>query len=509
MAQIQGGETFSIGQQFTATRANNHVNGATLLPGAISDQPDLAANSLEAGDKILVLDTSVLPSPALREASVGDVLNSGLPVTLGSPVQVKANGAGAVAIQALESTPGDGATIKIQGVPGITTNEQVVIGDPLVTANNIAAPDIVLSGTMLAQFETEFSAKATFNDKVDFDATSAIKLPVGTTGQRPVTPVKGDIRYNDTIGAVEVYDGTLWEEVGGGPFDATGGNTIIAPDTTVVSGVSFTSADGYLVTVTHSGHSVYPGQTIKFTTAVAGYSGEFTVYEADASTFKFFMVTIAAPNSGTGDYQKAGNYKCHIFTSSGTFNAGPKDGYVEVVVVGGGAGAKTTFPGIGGCAGGFAYVSRYKVNANEVVNVNIGSGGTGATGQGSNMNGTASVFGSVTAYGGTVGTGASSGGNSIGSSGYLQVGEGGAGASRAGNFDGVGGPGVSTNITGITTYYSYGGAATYGSNVALIPLEARGNNSGKGGDGYPMNQTPSSAAGKNGIVIVRYPYWLP
>lgn len=38
MPQIQAGETFVVGQQFTATRANNHVNGAILLPGAVGDQ---------------------------------------------------------------------------------------------------------------------------------------------------------------------------------------------------------------------------------------------------------------------------------------------------------------------------------------------------------------------------------------------------------------------------------------------------------------------------------------
>lgn len=43
MPQIQAGETFVTGQQLTAVRANNHVNGALLLPGAISEQADAAA----------------------------------------------------------------------------------------------------------------------------------------------------------------------------------------------------------------------------------------------------------------------------------------------------------------------------------------------------------------------------------------------------------------------------------------------------------------------------------
>jgi len=50
-------------------------------------------------------------------------------------------------------------------------------------------------------------------------STGAIKVPVGTTAQRP-TASTGKIRYNSTTGAYEGYDGTSWSSLGGG---ATGG----------------------------------------------------------------------------------------------------------------------------------------------------------------------------------------------------------------------------------------------------------------------------------------------
>jgi hypothetical protein len=40
--------------------------------------------------------------------------------------------------------------------------------------------------------------------------TSAVTLPVGTTAQRPVTPVIGMVRVNTTTNALEVYSGTTW-----------------------------------------------------------------------------------------------------------------------------------------------------------------------------------------------------------------------------------------------------------------------------------------------------------
>jgi hypothetical protein len=41
---------------------------------------------------------------------------------------------------------------------------------------------------------------------------AAVRLPVGTTVQRPAVPVKGDIRYNDTLAVFEIFD-TKWESI--------------------------------------------------------------------------------------------------------------------------------------------------------------------------------------------------------------------------------------------------------------------------------------------------------
>lgn len=41
-------------------------------------------------------------------------------------------------------------------------------------------------------------------------ATGGMFLPVGTTAQRPASPVAGQIRFNTTTGAVEVYSGSAW-----------------------------------------------------------------------------------------------------------------------------------------------------------------------------------------------------------------------------------------------------------------------------------------------------------
>ena len=51
--------------------------------------------------------------------------------------------------------------------------------------------------------------------KLDISATDAVRIPVGTTGQRP-TGVNGYLRFNSTTSEFEGYNGTAWAAVGGG-----------------------------------------------------------------------------------------------------------------------------------------------------------------------------------------------------------------------------------------------------------------------------------------------------
>lgn len=55
----------------------------------------------------------------------------------------------------------------------------------------------------------------------DFTGTGAVKVPAGTTAERPAGAA-GDFRFNSTLGTFEGYNGTAWGAVGGG---ATGGGS--------------------------------------------------------------------------------------------------------------------------------------------------------------------------------------------------------------------------------------------------------------------------------------------
>lgn len=109
-----------------------------------------------------------------------------------------------------------------------------------LTANSFASPppigsDVPNSGTFTtlnvtgaAIFEStaDFTEDTTFEADVDIagkltlSGTGAAKLNVGTTAQRPASPVDGDIRYNTSTLKYEGYSNGSWGQLGGG---ATGG----------------------------------------------------------------------------------------------------------------------------------------------------------------------------------------------------------------------------------------------------------------------------------------------
>jgi len=86
-------------------------------------------------------------------------------------------------------------------------------------------------------------AGATFTGAVVHNYTTALKIPVGTTAQRPGSPATGELRFNSTLGSAEIYNGSSFTAVGGGA-GATGGGSdevFFESDTNVTTSYSITS----------------------------------------------------------------------------------------------------------------------------------------------------------------------------------------------------------------------------------------------------------------------------
>ena len=94
------------------------------------------------------------------------------------------------------------------------------ITGPMLSAN------LTRAGTDLA-FETSLLVLDVSNSRVGIgtaspattlhvSATDALRLPSGTTGQRPGSPANGDIRYNSTLGTIEGYAGGSFKNLASG-----------------------------------------------------------------------------------------------------------------------------------------------------------------------------------------------------------------------------------------------------------------------------------------------------
>lgn len=164
MAQISKGDTFVDGQQVTGARLNQLVDASTLLVGAITDQPSITANTLEATDSTIVNDAGVL-----KEATIGDILNSNLPVTTSSIT----GGAGVdIAV-----TPAAGQKFDVNGAFESTTSN--TIGNSTVGGNHTVSGNLLVAGSSTLTGNVIADNGFTSNGVANFTGTLQVNGAVG------------------------------------------------------------------------------------------------------------------------------------------------------------------------------------------------------------------------------------------------------------------------------------------------------------------------------------------
>ncbi len=332
---------------------------------------------------------------------------------------------------------------------------------------------------------------------LDINATDAIRLPRGTTAQRPAGAT-GMLRFNTTETALEVYDGTEWKILG--YVGAIGGAAGIGGNQT------------YDVTISSQLYRVH-----EFT---ATGSQNFVV--SRPGPIDYFIVGGGGGGGGViGGGGGAGGVRQGTATPSGTGS------YVVNVGAGGLGGLNWSSAAQRGASG---------LNSNIFsISGNGGGGGGAYGGPDTQVNGVGAPAGSGGGGGGpgvggtgTVGQG-NSGGNSAGDNGGAGGGAGGSGGNGVLNVrGGNGGVGITTDISGTLRAFAGGGGGGSrsgfgvggtgggggggaGGTTDLTKTAQDGNpNSGGGGgaggyNGGTAGNFRSGGNGGSGIVIIRYP----
>ena len=175
---------------------------------------------------------------------------------------------------------------------------------------------------------------------LDISATNAIRIPVGTDGQRP-TAATGMIRYNTSSSSFEGYSGTAWASLGG-VKDVDGDTTILAEssagadedvltfitggsNTATLSASQFDVEVNFDVTGTITASSTVTGSNLSGTNTgdepaasatVAGIVELATVSEVNAGT----DTTRAVTPAGVAGFTGSANVVTVGTISTGTWN---------------------------------------------------------------------------------------------------------------------------------------------------------------------------------------------
>ena len=186
-----------------------------------------------------------------------------------------------------------------------------------VKVSDLTDNRIVIAGTA---GELEDSANLTFdgNDLI-IDTNSSIRVPVGTTAQRP-TAATGQLRFNTTDSSFEGYDGTAWGAIGGGGELNIAGDTgtdviDVENDTfTIIGGTGLTSTvTNNQVAIALDNTAVTPGaygSTTAIPVITVDQQGRITAASTAAlSVNKFATINVTDTNSG------------YSFSQTGSLNA--------------------------------------------------------------------------------------------------------------------------------------------------------------------------------------------
>jgi hypothetical protein len=309
----------------------------------------------------------------------------------------------------------------------------------------------------------------TFDGSIfNVNTTSALKLPVGTTGERPGSPSNGMVRFNITSNCLEIYGNGIWNSFYCITFSV---------DYLVVAGGG---AGGGISAFTNGGGG---GGAGGYRTSTGTSGGGAPLAESTLALSPNTNYTVTVGGGGAG-------------VTNNTGNNGSNSVFGSVTSIGGGGGGKE---GInlskgnnGGSGGGSATLTAGRQGLGTA-NQGFDGGGGGSTSGGGGGSASQTGRDGGGASGGNGGNGVAS---SITSSSVTRGGGGGGGRyTPNGGTSGLGGAGG-------------GGAAADG----LGAGNPGSVNTGGGGGGATSSTAASSFAGGSGgsgIVVISYPNTEP
>lgn len=255
-------ELIATGEQSGTWGTTTNTNLGTALTEAITGSADVAFSSADV--TLTLTDTNNAQTARNLRLNLTGTSGGARNLILGSGCQIEKlylvnNGlADAVTVK---NTTGTGIAVPAGKSMFVFNNGTNVVDAVSYFAGVVAATTITasgntaLSGNLTVDGNTTLgnasgdtitlnAATATIPNNLNFNGTGTVRLPNGTTGQRP-TPAAGMIRYNTTSGLFEGYT-TQWGGIGGASADGA------------VYENAQTISNNYTMTTNFNGESVGP-----------------------------------------------------------------------------------------------------------------------------------------------------------------------------------------------------------------------------------------------------------
>tara|TARA_Y100001935_G_C17293384_1_gene504749 strand:- start:669 stop:2252 length:1584 start_codon:yes stop_codon:yes gene_type:complete len=172
--------------------------------------------------------------------------------------------------------------------------------------------NLTRSGTDLA-FETNLLALDVSNSRVGIgtaspattlhiSATDSLRLPSGTTGQRPGSPANGDIRYNTTTSTIEGYSNGAYANLASGDElkDADADTKVQVEESSDEDIIRFDIAGSEIMQITANGLSFTSGGITSNLTVTGNLTvnGTTTTIDSTTLTIEDPLIQLAKNNSG-------------------------------------------------------------------------------------------------------------------------------------------------------------------------------------------------------------------
>ena len=219
---------------------------------------------------------------------------SGVPAWV-SPASITA-GTSSTAVTATNLAGGSAGYIPYQADTGATSfiapgsAGTFLISTGASSAPSWAAGQVTVGSTAISLGST--SASLAGLDILTATGTSNWKIPAGTTGQRPVTPATGMIRYNSTLSSFEGYAAAAWASLGG--VKSVDGFTFIIAETS--ASASNGDLDFYAENSAGTG-SIQVGQWNR--TNLKDYTGTLVGTQTTQNLFNVTATTVNAFGAAT------------------------------------------------------------------------------------------------------------------------------------------------------------------------------------------------------------------